>query len=194
MPNWCTTSYVAVGDRKQVKRLYKMMDTLQKMEEPLVENGFGSSWLGCLVKKLGKDPKKVYCRGDWSNLKWRDETSFSFDTEHAWSRPQEVEELILSKFPDISLYFLEEELGMGIFQTNDSVGEYFKETVIIDSEDEGMEYFTEEEALKEVSELTGAPISDWEQAYDALEKYNSESDEETDDSHGQVWIHRVDYV
>lgn len=194
MPNWCTTSYVAVGDRKQLKKLYNIMDNLQKMEHPLVENGFGPSWLGCLVKKLGKDPQKVYCRGHWSNLKWRDEESFSFDTEHAWSRPGEVEELILSKFPDISLYFLEEELGMGIFLTNDSEGEYFNETVIIDSEDEGMEYFTEGEALKRLSEITGCELSDWEQADDAMEKYNSSSDDESDDTHGRVWVHRVDYL
>ena len=112
MPNWCTTSYALIGERKEVRSLYNKMKRLQERKTPIIPNGFGVAWLGCLVKSLGKDPKGVYCRGRWYNLKLSDEGVLTFDTEHAWSRPVEVEMLIESAFPSVKIYFLEEELGM----------------------------------------------------------------------------------
>ena len=137
MPNWSFTNYAIIGDRKEVKSLYKKMKRLEEMPEPLLPNGFGTSWLGCLVKTLGADPQAVYCRGMWQNLEFSDEGRLTFDVEHAWSRPDEVEDLIRKKYPSLSIFFLEEELGMGIFQTNDACGEYFPETIILDDEQEG---------------------------------------------------------
>ena len=72
MPNWCTTSYALTGGRKEVRSLYRRMKRLQERKTPLVPNGFGLNWLGCLVKSLGADPEKVYCRGEWSNLTLKD--------------------------------------------------------------------------------------------------------------------------
>jgi hypothetical protein BACCOPRO_01443 len=68
MPNWCSTAYVIDGDAKEVKQLYELMKGLEERETPSVENGFGTTWLGCLVDVLGGDWNKIYCRGDWSNL------------------------------------------------------------------------------------------------------------------------------
>lgn len=55
MPNWCSTAYVIEGNVKEVKSLYELMKGLQERKEPSVENGFGISWLGCLVDGLGGD-------------------------------------------------------------------------------------------------------------------------------------------
>lgn len=35
MPNWCWTSYVAVGDKKDIRDLYKKMKSLEDSENPL---------------------------------------------------------------------------------------------------------------------------------------------------------------
>ena len=191
MPNWSVTSYVLVGDRDQLDALYNRMSELEQMKEPLVPNGFGPNWLGCLVKSLGGDPQKVYCRGSWSDL-CREDDSVTFDCEHAWSRPHEVEDLIRSVYPDIDIYFLEEELGMDIFQTNDTENAYFHDTVIIDIEDEGMEYYGDADALAELSRMKGETISTWEEAEDFVKERNAEADAGDDVSH--IWIHRVDYV
>ena len=192
MPNWCMTSYALMGERKEVRCLYDTMRSLQDMKTPLVPNGFGVTWLGCLVKALGKDPQSVYCRGSWSNLKLSEEGVLTFDTEHAWSRPAEVELLIESSFPSVKIYFLEEELGMDIFQTNDESGQYFKEQIIIDEESEGMEYYTEEEAFKRISELTGKTVTTWEEADFHLSALNEAQDEAGGEGH--VWIHKADIV
>ena len=59
MPNWCSTAYVIEGNVKEVKSLYELMKGLQERKEPSVENGFGISWLGCLVDGLGGDWNKT---------------------------------------------------------------------------------------------------------------------------------------
>ena len=192
MPNWCTTSYALTGERKEVRSLYNAMKRLQERKTPLAPNGFGTNWLGCLVKALGKDPQSVYCRGCWSNLKLSEEGVLTFDTEHAWSRPAEVEMVIESAFPSVKIWFLEEELGMDIFQTNDESGEFFKQQVIIDEESEGMEYYTEEEAFGRLSELTGKPVTSWEDAEGCLSALNQAQDEASGEGH--VWIHKADIV
>lgn len=190
MPNWCFTQYAVTGGRKELRSLFNKMKRLQERKTPLVPNGFGRTWLGCLVKALGEDPGEVYCRGQWSNLVLSEEGVLSFDTEHAWSRPQEVEDLIREAYPSLSVYFLEEELGMDIFQTNDACQEYFKETVILDDESDGMEYFTEDKALEKISDLKGTPVSGWEEAEEFLDRYNLAQDAAGTERH--VWLHRAE--
>ena len=68
MPNICTTNYVIEGKKEELDALYQKMKELQEMEQPLVENSFGPTWLGCLVKALGKNPDDVMCRGQWIEL------------------------------------------------------------------------------------------------------------------------------
>lgn len=108
MPNWCSSSYVIEGDKKEVKKLYGIMHGLEKRKTPAVKNGFGTAWLGCLVNALGADWNKVYCRGDWSNLEMEQET-LKFSTETAWGPCNEVFDLIQQKFPSLSYYYLSEE-------------------------------------------------------------------------------------
>ena len=93
MPNWCSSSYVIEGDKKEVKKLYGIMHGLEKRKTPAVENGFGTAWLGCLVNAFGADWNKVYCRGDWSNLEMEQDT-LKFSTETAWGPCNEVFDLI----------------------------------------------------------------------------------------------------
>ena len=194
MPNWCCTNYAVRGSKEQIDALFNTMTELQEMKEPLVKNGFGPAWLGCLVKKLGGDPEKVYCRGSWSSLRRKegDDTVIFFNTEHAWSRPQEVEDLIMEVYPELVTFYLEEELGMDIFQTNDVYGEFFQETIIIDEESDGMEYYTMEDALKRLSELKGEPVKNWEEAEAFCKAINDAQDENSGDGH--IWLHKADIV
>jgi len=194
MPNWSYTNYAVRGPEEEVGKLYETMKELQEMKKPLVENGFGVTWLGCLVTKLGGNPQTVYCRGSWSNLRKKegDDSVLFFDSEHAWSRPSEVEDLIMKEFPGLETYFLEEELGMDIFQTNDTYGEFFDQTVIIDEESDGMEYYSMEDAMKRLSELKGEPITDWEAAEAFCDAINAAQDENGGEGH--IWLHKADYV
>lgn len=194
MPNWCFTKYAVRGHKEEIDKLYNTMTELQGMKKPLVENGFGVTWLGCLVKKLGTEPNKIYCRGSWSDLRRKDgdDTVIFFNTEHAWSRPEEVEELIMNVYPGLETFYLEEELGMEIFQTNDLYQEFFPETIIIDEESEGTEYYTMEDALKRLSELKGEPVKNWEEAEAFCDAINAAQDES--EGEGHIWLHKADIV
>ena len=148
--------YVAVGDKQQLKELHSIMDELECMKEPLHPNGFGTTWMGNLVIKLGGDWNKVYCRGSWDDLIF-DGQQIIFHVESAWGELNEVRELIEQHFPDIKLYYQSEEPGMAIYITNDSNGDYFPEKYFMWIEDDDSEYYQTLEALaKEVENITGS--------------------------------------
>ena len=49
MPNWCFTEYRCCGNKGELVDLKEKLDHLNSLPEPLVENGFGKLWCGCLV-------------------------------------------------------------------------------------------------------------------------------------------------
>jgi hypothetical protein len=110
------------------------------MEQPLVENSFGPTWLGCLVKALGKNPEDVMCRGQWIELERQDEKLLmTFET--AWTPCYEVTNLIKESYPSLRIYYKAEEPGNGVYLKNDAEGKYFPET---ESDGHPFELMTEE--------------------------------------------------
>lgn len=150
------------------------MSELEYVKAPgLHENGFGSTWLGNLVIKLGGDWNKVDCRGSWDNLLLHDDGTVSFCVESAWGEPYEVRELIEDKFPDIRIYYQSEEPDNVIYTTNDDTGEYFPEKYCLWVEDEETDYYTSFEHLIEaVQKITGSKhLKTLDSCKKALESY-----------------------
>lgn len=175
MPNWSYSQYHAVGDKEQLKQLHSTMSELEGLKDPgLHKNGFGKTWLGNLVIKLGSDWNKVYCRGYWDNLLLHEDGTVSFSVESAWDEPNEVRELIEEKFPDIKFYYQCEEPGMGIYKTNDDTGEYFPEKYYLWVENEETEYYTTLGHLIEaVQKITGSKnLHTLDSCRKALESYS----------------------
>lgn len=163
MPNWCSTAYAIEGDAQGIKSLYKLMKDLQDRKTPAVENGFGTSWLGCLVDALGKDWSKVSCRGDWANLEMVGDT-LRFTTETAWGPCNETFDLVCEKFPSLRYYYQTEEPGMGIYWTNDDASKYFPDKFRVEvctpEYEYYNEYFTDREAMFGwLEEIFGQPVS-----------------------------------
>lgn len=111
----------------------------------------------------------------------------------------EVESLIESYHEDrgeqVSIFFLSEELGNGIFETNDCNGSVFPEQVIVDDEEVEMNYFTEEAAIeylaaKALDEGYATPILTWKDAVDFAELRNDTADEEETETH--IWLHKAE--
>ena len=174
MPNWAYTQYHAVGDKEQLQELHSIMDELECMKAPgLHNNGFGSTWLGNLVIKLGGDWEKIYCRGWWDNLCLNGE-SLDFTVESAWGELNETREFIEKKFPGVKLYYQCEEAGMGIYQTNDDTGQYFPEKYYLWVEDgETMYHNTLDDLIKDVEETTGSKnLKTLDSCKKALETYS----------------------
>lgn len=151
MPNICITHYVIEGEKKEIDALYETMTSLQAMEQPLVASNFGPTWLGCLVKALGKNPEEILCRGEWMDLERADDTlRVTFET--AWTPCYEVAALIKNTYPSLHIYYKAEEPGNGIYVKNDVEGKYFPET-----EQDGCPYrlMTEEEEQLQVRIIKG---------------------------------------
>ena len=151
MPNICTAYYVIEGEKKELDALYETMTSLQTMEQPLVENSFGPTWLGCLVKALGGNPKEVLCRGEWMDLERADDTlRVTFET--AWTPCYEVTALMKSTYPSLRIYYKAEEPNCESYEKNDVEGKYFPET-----EQDGHPYrlMTEEREQLQVKIIKG---------------------------------------
>lgn len=177
MPNWASTSYVFKGaDEKQAQDLYNKIDSLSKMIEPLVTNGFGKLWMGCLVNLLGGDWDKVYCRGEIIDYNLTaDHVSISCET--AWGEMPEFRHFIEQQYPGSKIYYQVEECGNCVYATNDADGEYFPDRYCLDSYD-GLEYFeTIEEAAKYIGEIIGKELKpDFAEIENAIDDYMEEHD------------------
>lgn len=192
MANICVTSYRVFGKKEILDEIYGF---LQKMTTDREEDyGWGKMALENFFGKLGFKADELDCRGEIvvDSIEYAKDV-LSFGTETKWSRSEDVEKKLIEKYDDaISVYFLEEELGYDIFQTNDSDGTVFPECVIIDEEDECMEYYTREAAIEKLSELIGQKISSIEEAYDYTNAINARHNEEG--TTGHIWIHEAQVV
>ena len=160
MPNWCSTAYAIEGNATELKKLYELMKDLEKRQKPSVQNGFGTTWLGCLVEALGESWEKIYCRGTWDNLKFNGEV-LTFNTETAWSPCNEMFDMVCEKYPTLRYFYQSEEPGMCEYWTNDDEGKYFPDRYYVDVCTSEEEYYSEY-------------FQDLESVYDWLEeKYKS---------------------
>lgn len=179
MPNWCSTSYVIEGDAKEVKNLYELMADLQERKEPSVPNGFGTTWLGCLVNALGGDWKEIRCRGEWSDLEM-DDGILIFTTETAWGPCDETFMLVCRKFPTLRYFYQSEEPGMAEYWTNDTESKYFTDKYIADlctPDDKWYkEYFSKKEDMfKWFKEISGHNVKSVEEILAVTEKWDSQN-------------------
>lgn len=189
MPNWCDTTYYAVGDKRELKELYDLMTELMNMDKPRVPNGFDTNWLGCLVDALGKDWQSVRCRGTFYDVELGEE-DLRFVTETAWSPCDEVIVLLRQKFRSLGFYYYAEEQGCGIYVTNDTTGQYFPDRYLVslNSDQAGYceEYFeTLEAAYAWISEELEKPITNAEE----LKAYDEWLTEQSDDYY--CYIHEI---
>ena len=177
MPNWASATYVFKGaDEKQAKDLYEKIDSLNQMAEPLVPNGFGKLWMGCLVNLLGGDWDKVYCRGEIIDYNLNGDL-VNISCETAWGEMPEFRHFLKQQYPGSKIYYQVEESGNCVYATNDDEGEYFKDRYSLDSYD-GLEYFeTIEEAAKYIGEIIGKDLKpDFAEIENAIEDYMEEND------------------
>lgn len=150
MPNWCGSSIRIVGDKEEIADLFQKLQSLNEREEPLVENGFGKLWLGCVVSLFGGDPDVVNCRGEIENLEQNGDHEIEMVTMTAWGPMPEVWDLVFKQYPSMKQYWRSEEGGMCEYLTNDVDGDYFPEKYIIDDCVNGVEYADDEQDLFEI--------------------------------------------
>lgn len=125
MPNWCKTEYSLRGPEKDLKEIEKILNVMEN-NEPKVKNGFGRMWLGEFVEWLGESWENIPCRGEIISFDRNDYGDLRIEQETAWSEQIFIRKLIEKKYPDVKVFVLEEEEGMGIYRTNDVNRECYK--------------------------------------------------------------------
>jgi len=180
MPNWCFTEYRLCGNKGELVDLKEKLDHLNSLPEPLVKNGFGKLWCGCLVSLLGGDWNKTYCRGEIEDYGFFGCT-LNMSVMSAWGQLEEWRRFIRSKYPNIRIYYRSEEPGEIIYETNDKEGCFFPERFILDFID-GPAYFNNlEEAAEYVSNLTGKKVGIEEEIETAIDELEEKEREKDDD-------------
>lgn len=176
MPNWCNTSYKFVGDKEEIADLYNKLQSLNDMPEPLVENGFGKLFLGCVVNLFGGDWKEIYCRGEIDYMEICGDSMIQLSTMTAWGDMPEVWDFVCKNYPSIEYYYLAEEGGLCYYVNSDTTGEYFPEKYYVLHAEGYSEYLDDDEELLEyIAEKIGAAeIESIDQLDQLLEQYNKE--------------------
>ena len=172
MPNWCCTDYIIEGKKDNLDKIY------EAIQNHSVKEGSNEDWEGNILETLGIDYTNHFIRGliEDSNLS---DDSISIYAMEAWART-DFAELLMSKFPDIEIYWKAEEPGLAIYETNDSKGKYFPDRYYIEvakNDDYNSEYFeTKEDAYNWIKEMTG---------------YKTDEEIEEDDN---IFIHKYEIV
>lgn len=192
MPNWCATSIIVAGSRKEIDDLYKTMKGLEQLPEPGVPNGFGSTCLACLANALGKDYKNGFYRGEWSELAMSDDGTLFFRTDTAWGPSTDIMKDIQDHYPTLKCFFSAEEPGYNLYMTNDREGIYFKDRIhaAIDlgrDGPSGEEYFPDDASAYEwLEDMSGRNI--------ASDEDISKLNDELAKDFGYCVIHRYEIV
>ena len=175
------TDHVITGPIDSLRTIYNKMVELRNMDKPLEENGFGKTWLGCLVIAFGGDWEKVACRGSWGNEKLNEQDgTLTFYTEYAWTPPFEFLDFLKSKFP-VKSYFISEEDLMGEYYCNDINGRYFPERYVLRRGENSFysSYPNEEKLIEAIIKHT--PFKNVKTLHDfsvALERYNDKHEDD----------------
>ncbi len=188
---WCYTSYAITGKKESILTLNNILHGLEKTKKT-PKNDFQpakNESLEDLISKLGQDPRKYDCNGRWINRKLKKNgTVLSLEIETNLQRNRDFEIIIQDRFPDIKIFFIEQEFNSGIYNTNDTDGSWFPKCVIIDNEINGVNYYTPKGALRHLSKLSHTTITNWNDAEAFIRQHNKNADESGSDEH--IWLYR----
>ena len=109
----------------------------------------------------------------------RKNCTLTIDQSTCWDEQESFREFIEQRFPSIKVYYLEEELWFGIYNTNDREGKFFNEKYRLEHEIETLFLQTIEGLAKRVSEETDRGIQpDMDEINKAVDQFNEEHSED----------------
>lgn len=175
MPNWTTTTYRVAGDSKGNDQLYRVLKEMESRESPKIDNGYGPMWLGELVNELGGDWETICCQGVIEDFEKESDSTLRINMSCAWCEQSETRHFLDATLT-LKTYYVNEEPGTEIYETNDTTGKYFPDRYLLDNELEPLYYQTLQEAAESVSGIVGHPVD---ASVEAIEKALNDYSEET---------------
>lgn len=176
MANWASTTYMIDGDLDTLKSINSVInDYISGRAKPT--SGASNGWHGDVLKALGIDTKKCnHIRGFFQEAYIIDD-ALRIESEEAWSRT-EFAELLSEKYDELSIYWITEECGNEIYETNDADGVHFTERFFVEVSINGdyqCDYFDSEmEAYEWVERISGCKNDD------EIKRFNEEHNEDGD--------------
>lgn len=174
MPNWCETTYKAVGTKEQVKQFYDLaMSSWNKTKEQ------NQGWLGHFVTELGGEWEKVPCRGwmqDAPQLDERNDEDYAECTiycETAWGELTEWRHFVEQHIDGLIIGYLAIEPGCGVYLSN--MDEYIGK-VYVDSSEYETDFYTEVGAIEHLQEWYQKDYETIEDWVDFAREYSAYSD------------------
>ena len=179
MPNWCentNTYWTTAAHKDELERFFRFLQTQKDSQRKDGE----LTWLADLLDASGLSSDYCDCRGyltyiSPSLVEKEGRVFFELDTDTAWSPMEEAMEALLKDYPHVQLSYIAEELGTGLFVTNDREGDFFtdvwhiecfldgdedtcqavyqKYPLLVDLDADGEAYLTEEEGEELFQEL-----------------------------------------
>ena len=190
MANQSDVVYKCIGDPKEVRSLYKIINANDKRKTSRVKNGFGTLWIGNIIDALGENWEKLRCRGEIIGYHIENNLLTIYQST-AWCEQEGFRECIEKKFPSIKVYYREEEPGCDVYYTNDADRNYFPERYLLNNNDEPLYFNTIEEAAEYVSGIVNQKV---EANMTAIEKALDEYEEENKDEDVYFSFHEFQVV
>ena len=135
---------VECNDKQKLQRICDAVVKCNEMKEPLIE-GSCNSWTGNIFKELGLKFESDRC---FWNEAYIDLGVLRILEESAWSRGSSMRQLVGQMNDpedpdnDLAVYFLSEEPGLEIYETNDDEGIHFTCRYLFDTSEDGEEYYS----------------------------------------------------
>jgi hypothetical protein len=190
MANQSDVVYKCIGDPKEVRSLYKIINANDKRKTSRVKNGFGTLWIGNIIDALGEDWEKLRCRGEIIGYHIENNLLTIYQST-AWCEQEGFRECIEKKFSSIKVYYREEEPGCDVYYTNDADRNYFPERYLLNNNDEPLYFNTIEEAAEYVSGIVNQKV---EANMEAIEKALDNYEEEHEDDDVYFSFHEFQVV
>lgn len=191
MANWALTSYLIEGSKKDLERIYNIIDNFMSGRQDPVETGASGNWEGNILKTLGATEgqlKNNYLRGFIQEYEM-DEGVILIEAEEAWG-DTDFRHVLKTLMPELTIYFITEEPGCEVYITNDADGKYFPCRFYVQSCIDGNyeeEYFEDEtEAMEYIAPLIGK---------EKINKADLEAwNKQHEDDYDYVYVHEFEVV
>ena len=178
MANTCFTVYKCVGKREQLDELAEALHRIIDRGMSVVENKWGKTWLGWLVSALYGNADAYPLRGKICDYNY-DGGVLTITQETEWEEQRGLRIFLKERFPEIDIYYKDEEPGTEVFVTNDAEGRFFPFRYLLEANDDALYFRSLEEAAEAVTEIVGHKVAaDEEKIDEALDDYMEEHEED----------------
>lgn len=191
MANWASTSYCIEGSKKDLKRLYKLIDGFMTGKEKPFWEDSAENWLGNVIKALGateEQMKNNYLRGFIETYEL-DGDVLRIAAEEAWGTT-DFRHILKKLMPELTIYYIVEEPGFEVYATNDADGKYFTERFNVDACVDGHDYWEYFQEEKETMDYVASLLKKDNITETDITQWNMEHEEEGDFIH----VHEFEIV